>query len=513
MTLFNKEVREHLMTFRFAAAMATTLLLVIISVWVLGDDYLRRVNAYNLAAEESATNDSQILVPSQISPTVHRPPALLSIFAQGEDRRFGNTVQVLRWEVPRRAQGSFTDNMLLAAEPSLDLYTIFALVVSLFGILFSYDGFSGERERGTLKIQCASGASRAMLLTAKFFGGLACLAIPFVLSFLSGLLLLSLSFGITFTGEQWSAVAMMLVSGLVYGGLFIATGLACSAMVKRSSAALILSLLVWAIGVLLLPSAAENAAGVVAPLPTPSMLANTEKASLQEASAALEDFGKRHPMYWGGLSTSGWSIPGRGGCYKFDGNLACYVDGAAWVHTFEPMMQGRAERLWDIYNQMETRRRNHSGVFDAISFASPAIHLRKAFTSLAATDYRVYDEFLDGARRHRRLIISQLESKGYFSNNAWQFFSRRPISEINNELFGQRIRYLQEQMNQGVRPDDILDPVKAWGYLPQSEIPQFAYAAPGPDFGVAMLHVGILFAMLSIAFLVGLVAIIRYDIR
>ena len=210
-----KEIREHLMTFRFGAALLTTFVLVVISVWVLGDDFQRRRDAFNLAAEDSARNDMQVVVPSQIRPTVHRTPSVLSVFAQGEDRRFGNTVLVQRWEVPRRAEGSFTDNMLLAAEPALDLYTIFALVVSLFGILFSYDAVSGERERGTLKIQCSAGAGRASILAAKLLGGIICLAIPFVFSFLSGLLLLSLFLGVCLTGVPWSAVAIILLAGLV----------------------------------------------------------------------------------------------------------------------------------------------------------------------------------------------------------------------------------------------------------------------------------------------------------
>ncbi len=37
-----KEIREHLMTFRFGAALVTTFVLVVISVWVLGEDYMRR---------------------------------------------------------------------------------------------------------------------------------------------------------------------------------------------------------------------------------------------------------------------------------------------------------------------------------------------------------------------------------------------------------------------------------------------------------------------------------------
>ena len=107
LSLLFKEIRFHLLTFRFAAALITTLMLVVLSMWVLGDDYIRRRNTYNISVETTARQIEEVYVPSQISPTLYRPPSALSIFAQGEDRRFGNTLQVQRWEVPRRAEGSF----------------------------------------------------------------------------------------------------------------------------------------------------------------------------------------------------------------------------------------------------------------------------------------------------------------------------------------------------------------------------------------------------------------------
>ncbi len=511
-TLLLKEVRHHLLTFRFAAALATTLILVVVSVWVLGDDYIRRRNAYNLAADASAQANREVYVPSEISPTVHRPPSSLSIFAQGEDCRFGNTIQVNRWEVPREAEGSFNDNMLLAAEPALDLYTIFAIVVSLFGILLSYDAVSGERETGTLKMQCTTPTSRGTLFAAKFTGGVICLAIPFILSFTGGLILLSFFSGLRFTPEQWSAIGLMVFAGLLYGAVFVATGLACSAIVRRSSVALVLSLLVWALFVLLIPSAANSAADVFAPMPSPAELANIEKATLQEAAASLREFRERYPRYWLGLYTSGWSIPGRGGCFKFDGGEMDYRHGEAWVRTFEPMMQGRAQRIWDAYYRGERQRRRHAEVFEILSLPSPTHHLRMAFMALAATDYRAYGNFLEGARRYRRRMITELESRGFFSDNASQFFSRRPASDIDDGKYAARRLYYRQQEALGREDSEFMGP-DLWGPLPPEEIPQFEYLPVQSDFAGSLQPMGILAAIAAILFAIGFVAFIRYDVR
>ena len=77
-TLFGKEIREHLLTFRFGAALLTVFVLVIVSVWVLGEDYLHRRDTYNLMVEKSAEADAEVLVPSQISPVLNLPPSPLS---------------------------------------------------------------------------------------------------------------------------------------------------------------------------------------------------------------------------------------------------------------------------------------------------------------------------------------------------------------------------------------------------------------------------------------------------
>lgn len=508
-----KEVREHLMTFRFAAAMITTLVLVLLSFWVQGEDFISRANAYNLAVESSAEENVQVFVPSQISPVIHRAPSVLSVFAQGEDRRFGNSLQVSRWEVPRRAEGSFYDNVLLSSEPTLDLYTIFALVISLFGILFSYDSISGEREKGTLRIQCSASVSRGAIFVSKFFGALFCLAIPILLSVLSGLILFVFLFSTNFSAEHWCAITLMILAGLVYGAFFIAIGLVCSALVRHSSVALILSLLVWTLGVLLIPSAAKNGADLLAPLPSSAELAGIEKTSLQDAAKALEEFRKEYPRYWGGLSTGGWSIPGDGDCYKFDGNEEAYDHGVRWVQTFEPMMQRRAERVWDAFNRSYAVRRRHTGIFSILSLSSPTYHLRNTFTLLAGTGYEVYNQFLENARLYRRKLIDSLKDRGYFSGEAYLFFSRRTASEISHQEFAERVAYYRSQLAAGRDYSEFMDPLTAWGYLKPEEVPRLDIPKAAPDFGAALQSTGILVLMVALLLLAGLIAFNRYDVR
>ena len=511
-SLLSKEIRNHLMTFRFAAALVTTMLLVIVSLWVLGDDYIRRRDAYNLAAEATARQNHEVYVPSNISPTLHRPPSPLSIFAQGEDRRFGNSIQVLRWEVPRRAEGSFTDNMLMAAQQALDLNTIVAIVLSLFGILLSYDAVSGEREKGTLKLQCVTGVSRAAIYSAKFLGAVICLALPFFISLAGGLLLLSFFFGMSFSAVQWGAIAAMTFVGLIYGSLFIALGLACSSFVRRSSVSLVLSLLLWVISVLVIPVAAQSSGGVLMPLPSPAEVSNLEKATERESIARLAEFGEKHPQYGWGWSTGGWTLPGNGAYVKYDGRGSWFRDAEEYVRFIEPIMLERAAGIWDLFNTQDKQRAQQASLVEWISYASPAFHLRKSLSSLAATDYGDYAQFLDAIRRYRRQMIADFQRRGYFTDKALQFFCRRTPEETTDEGFEQRYLYYREQLAAGKRYDEFIGADK-WGELPQEDILPFDYENNDPDFAAAIQPIAVLAAMIAIIFVAGFVAFIRYDVR
>ncbi|HUX05882.1 MAG TPA: ABC transporter permease subunit, partial [Acidobacteriota bacterium] len=283
-----KEIREHLITFRFAAALVTTFVLVVVSVWVLGDDFQRRRDNYTKISEEAARATGEVKIPSMLEPIVHYPPSPLGIFASGEEKALGNAVRIQRWEVPSEATDSLTDNPLLTAIPSFDLLAVFTLITSLFGIILTYDSITGEKERGTLRQMCATVAGRWRLYAAKFVAGVVVLSIPTILSFVSGLVVLRFIHNINFGSAQWFAIVFMLGAGLLFGAVFIALGLMCSALVNRSPTALILSLLLWALGVLIIPLGAVSLATAFHKLPPHSEIIKLQKVTADEVNAEID---------------------------------------------------------------------------------------------------------------------------------------------------------------------------------------------------------------------------------
>ena len=93
-TLIRRELLDNLMTFRFAAAMFITLLLVVANTAVLIKDYEQRLASYNTAVKTHRQQLQETKTYSAGKVFVDRPPNPLSIFNVGLDKRLGNQIWI-----------------------------------------------------------------------------------------------------------------------------------------------------------------------------------------------------------------------------------------------------------------------------------------------------------------------------------------------------------------------------------------------------------------------------------
>lgn len=505
--LFSKEIREHLMTFRFGAALITTFVLVVVSAWVLGDDFSTRQTAYTRLSAHYQTQLQEARVISQVYPFLHRPPTALSIFSQGENPHLGNVVEVRRWSVPQNATGSLSDNQFLAAYPTFDLLSIFTLVISLFGILFTYDAFSGERVNGTLKVICSYKVSRSSIFFAKFTAGVVVLAIPFVISLLSALLVLQFLHNISFSGMEWVALISMVLVGILYGAIFVGIGMLSSALFRNSSSSLVLSLLVWSLGVFLIPIASGSISTTLVPLASSVEIDKFKEETLDainEEQDGYFDFDN-----FGPLSFMQCSLGGEGS-YTMDASMGGINYLKELTIFNESRYQERASKIWSLmetHNALKTKQREAS---ELLASPAPASHLRRAFTALSGTHYAGYDKFMKTARRYRAQMLSNMRQKGYFSDNTISFFSR--LTEEQNsspEKFEQRVA-----MYQKFKDDDESLEQYIWGTpLDLSFLPEFQGGSEKSDFEAVIQPAAVLALMLLILLLSSYFVFVRYDVR
>ena len=524
-TLLWNDIRDHLMTFRFGAFLLITFILISASVWILGEDYNRRQDTYNTLSERTRNQLSEVLVPAYIQPTVFKAPSKLGIFAQGEEKRLGNAVKIMRWSVPSEAEDRLTDNQLMSAFIPFDLLTVFTLIISLFGILISYDAVSGDREKGILKLICSYNLGRGVLFAAKFVAGVVILAIPLSISYVGALLILQFVHEITFDLSQWSAVALMLLATIIYGAVSVSIGLLSSSVFRRSSISLVFALLIWTVSVLLIPGTAVMVSNLIINSPSPTELQRLKDETQQEAVAKRTEFRRAHPRPEG--YQMGTAVGYGEEVQVFECTLPDIrkmnfsrnkLNPELWrwsldiFRLVESVWQQRAETIYNLNRRHTEIKQQQKRLADLLAAASPASQLRSIFTSCTDTDYQAQVRFLDHVRRYRKEFLDGFRRKGYFGENAISFFSQLSPEDLTPEKLEARWNYYKSQIK---APDDFVRVLSAdnWKPLPSDILPHFADIQAKPRFEDTILPLALMIFISTLFFTAGFVMFIRYDIR
>ena len=244
-TLIRRELLDNLMTFRFAAVLLITLLLVVANTAVLIQDYEQRLESYNDAVKTHYEELWKAKTYSTMYLFVDRAPNPLSIFNVGLDKRLGNLVGIYHGFVSSLwdAQKHGTDNPFIAFFSSIDIAYIFEVILSLMGLIFAYDAIAGERERGTLRLVLAQPIRRGDILLAKYVSAMVCLLVPLILSLLFALLLLIRS--IPLSSADFLRIGGIVFTSFAYLSIFYLIGLLISVVTRRTGTALMLAMFVW----------------------------------------------------------------------------------------------------------------------------------------------------------------------------------------------------------------------------------------------------------------------------
>jgi len=254
--LILKEIRNHVLSFRFLAVFALLLVIVPATVLILSNDTVRRQDEYSrrqadvenyLAHYAHFNRINNIIAPSQ--PPLPMQALILGLSARPDLELFDN-------------------DPLPVMFPLIDLTFVLGILMSLAALIFSYDAVSGEKEDGTLKLMLANGVPRAKILLSKFMGATVTLALPFLVSLALGLILLAAHPRIALKASDWGSLALILAGGIVYIGIFTGIGLLVSTRHASSASSILTCLFVWVVLILVVPNLSPYVASLIKPAPS-----------------------------------------------------------------------------------------------------------------------------------------------------------------------------------------------------------------------------------------------------
>ena len=262
-TIIIREIQEYIKSKKFLIGLLFTVLLIMLSTVINTRDFARRNQDY-LDAKSQESGGHWVYV--------YKQPQVLSILAQGKDRKLGNRVQLTEYKVTPDATGYMgrrsQHNRYTAGFEAVDYAFVVRIVLSLFVIFLAYNAVAEEKTRGTLKLTLANHVPRHELLFGKFFGGLFVIITSLVIASIGAFLYMILHPAVTLGIPEWISVITMVGISALYLCFIYTLSLFVSVVVNSSAVSLLVLLQVWILLTVIYPNIGVLLADTSDELPT-----------------------------------------------------------------------------------------------------------------------------------------------------------------------------------------------------------------------------------------------------
>ena len=405
LTLIQKEMMHHVLSVRFVALLLMCILLIPLTLSINYQSYRQNLVDYQEAVklaniEEKTMNPKMPLEPEiEVSKLILKPTPL-SIFAKGLGDSLPSYLGMTRNGITQGPPATFSAplSQLLG---HLDFLFVVGTVFSLLALLFTFDAVAGEREAGTIRITLANSVPRDLLLWSKLIGGYLVFVVPFLVSFLFGLLLLVWQGFPLGESDISSRVLSLTLVSLLYIGVFFAIGTVISTYLDSAKTALIVAFTVWVFAVLITPRIGFLAAKVIAPTRTSQSVYMEKTAMRDNFDAELSEIKKKIVMETP-ADERGMRVIAGEVLNKIDEHMKPFEA------EYRQKFQDHANELDRDYKR-ETERQEQVG--ETLSRITPTSSLIYLATNLTQTGKRHRRNYFQAGERYYNELHTDLFSK------------------------------------------------------------------------------------------------------
>ncbi|MDD8026556.1 MAG: ABC transporter permease subunit [Acidobacteriota bacterium] len=302
-TIVKKELLENIFSYRFPLFALICLVLIPLGMSVNNAQYAKRVRDYQeqirLADDASANLSMSDLMGGTVAIKGFRPPALLSVFAQG----FENALP-LYYEFTQdgatQGESASGDESLVSIQGKFDFVFLVQMVISLIGLLFASDVISGEKEAGTLRAMLSNRLPRDAILVGKITGGYLALAVPFLAAFLLSTLVLLLGGFPLFGGDAPARIAVLALAAALFMLIYYTIGTMVSTVSFKARTSLVAILLIWSAFQLVIPKLGDMLASLIDPIRTETQVSlETSLLAKTIDTETAKELGKQYDLIFG----------------------------------------------------------------------------------------------------------------------------------------------------------------------------------------------------------------------
>ncbi len=486
-TLIEKELKNIVLSPKFAATFAVCSILLLLSVFIGVREYKQFVTQYEAAKQLSDQRMQEQTNWRSLQTVSFREPDPMQIFVSGINYDIGRFSAVNSHDSIKLIHSIYSDDPIFAVFRFIDFTFIVQVVLSLIAILFTYDAINGEREEGTLKLVFANAVPRAKYILAKIIGSWLGLVIPLIVPVLLSILIVVV-FRIPLTGGHWMKLALLWGVSLLYFTFFITFSILISSLTKRSAVSFLVSLVTWILFVLIIPRAGVMTAGQIFPTPTVAEIeSQIDGFSKDRWNRHMEELGQR----W---RTRNVEMEG-----MTKAERETYQDEKLWNWTEEDDASRKSinKDIDEFSRKLNEDLRNRKAVQEKLAFTlsrfSPASAYQLTVMNLAGTDHNQKSRYEDAMQNYRTTFIDYTEKKQ---------------KESGNEPGGIRITMDTEK---GFSFQTARDAAS----LELGDVPKFQPPNRTLEdiLSMTITDIGLLILYIIAAFAGAFVAFLRYDVR
>jgi ABC-type transport system involved in multi-copper enzyme maturation permease subunit len=509
-----KEFLNNIITSGFIVGLALCLILIPYTVYTGIRSYENRLTQYetDMKSAEDVYQKSQVY--AQVNPLIVRTVSPLSIFSKGILEQTGSKVKLDRKEKPVFS----SDVVLLNENPfmgnfmSLDFTTALTILLSLLGVLFSYDMLSREKEQGTLKLSLSNPVSRSDFFLGKITGVFLILLPILIICFLIIFLIIQFAPSIHFSANDYGRIAMLVLMGLVYFAFFVFLGGFISSRTKSSTSSIIVNLFVWCFLLFLLPNTASYLGKNITKVDDyKQLIFNTQQID--------KEFWDKHKEFWETVQKEGFKHVGYFNCSGWDwdyGNMVTFTPRSTmeferrYKELTNPVLFANCGRKWLLQQDYLQQIYRQEKMLRYLSCMSPAEIFKHVSASLCRSGMDSEVSFMNQVRAFQDIHYDYFVQNRIYSSYA--YFTPQKEEDFPETMQEGEIQY--SAWRETVQPESTFD-MSSFGYMDTSDFPRFAYVQTtlGNDLQNQLyLFAGIIIVCILL-FWFSFVSFIKYDVR
>lgn len=480
-----KDFLLNLKSARFIIGFVICLFVIPFTLIVSIDKYKGRIIFYESNSEKAETNLKNNKVYSFVRPEIVAKPEALSIFNEGITDNLGTETKIQLREYPLflSGQAGSLDNPLLNRFSSIDFSTVIAIILSLFALVFSYDSFSREKEDSTMRMVLINKISRTRFFLGKLCGILLTILPILIFCFLLSIIFVVVSPRLNFTGTDWMGILLLFVSSIVYVIVFILLGMFVSSMVKQSSTAIIVSLLIWIWFLFLVPGIASYSAKSFVKT---GLYDNVQYAMNDMDNDLWKEYGEESDRIQKSLNMRGlhhWNMNGGGDASM----LSCggpretgefYLKIVPWLTS---KIMNDADKKWALQKEYYDGLIVQEKVRQNLALFSPSEIFQQLSSSLCRTDADAHLKYMEKIREYRESVIQYFKDNKTIESSLW-FTPHRIDQYVPMEEYEKIIQRYNECKNDEEFRNFFESLPKEWSSenhpnLNLEDFPRFNYAS------------------------------------